>query len=56
MSTATTTHASVARRDQPPMLVAGPVAWARANLFNSVWSSLVTLASGDTDEAGSQDA
>jgi len=44
MSTATTTHASVARRDQPPMLVAGPIAWARANLFNSVWSSLVTLA------------
>lgn len=44
MSTATTTHAAVARREQPPMLVAGPIAWARANLFGSVWSSLVTLA------------
>ncbi len=40
----TTTHASVADRAQPPMLVAGPVAWMRANLFSSVWSSLVTLA------------
>jgi general L-amino acid transport system permease protein len=40
----TTTHASTAARAQPQMLVAGPIAWARANLFNSVWSSLVTLA------------
>ena len=44
MSTATTTHAEVARRAQPPMLVAGPLAWARTNLFNSIGSSLVTLA------------
>jgi len=44
MSTATTTHISVPGREQPPMLVAGPVAWARANLFNSIGSSLVTLA------------
>ena len=44
MSTTTTTHDSVARRAQPPMLVVGPIAWARANLFSSVWSSLVTLA------------
>ena len=44
MSTATTTHDAVARRDQPPALVAGPLAWARANLFNSIWSSFVTLA------------
>ena len=27
----------------PPMLVHGPVAWARANLFGGVWSSLATL-------------
>lgn len=44
MSTTTTTHDAVARRAQPPMLVVGPIAWARANLFSSVWSSLVTLA------------
>ena len=44
MSTATTTHTPVPTRDQPPLLVAGPLAWARANLFNSIWSSLVTLA------------
>jgi general L-amino acid transport system permease protein len=44
MSTATTTHTSVAAREQPPLLVAGPIAWARANLFNSLWSSFVTLA------------
>ena len=43
MSSATTTHTAIARRDQPPMLVAGPIAWMRTNLFNSVWSSLVTL-------------
>lgn len=44
MSTATTTHTSVPGRQQPPILVAGPIAWARANLFSSFWSSLVTLA------------
>ena len=44
MSTTTTAHAPVARRDQPPILVAGPIAWMRANLFNSIWSSAVTLA------------
>jgi len=44
MSIATTTHATVARRDQPAMLVVGPLAWARINLFTSFWSSLVTLA------------
>ena len=40
----TTAHTPVARREQPPMLVAGPIAWARANLFSSYLSSLVTLA------------
>ncbi len=44
MGTTTTTHASTPARAQPALLVAGPIAWARANLFNSVWSSLVTLA------------
>ena len=44
MSTTTTTHTPVPERSQPPMLVAGPLAWMRANLFSSVWSSLVTLA------------
>ena len=39
----TTIHTSVARRDQPPVLAVGALAWLRANLFNSVWSSLVTL-------------
>jgi general L-amino acid transport system permease protein len=44
MSTTTTTHTPVPERSQPPLLVAGPIAWMRANLFSSVWSSLVTLA------------
>jgi len=44
MSTTTTTHTPIARRDQPALLVAGPVAWMRANLFSSWLSSLVTLA------------
>ncbi len=44
MSTTTTTHTSVPGRVQPPLLVVGPLAWARANLFNSIWSSAVTLA------------
>jgi general L-amino acid transport system permease protein len=44
MSTATTTHTSVPGRAQPAILAAGPIAWARANLFSSLWSSLVTLA------------
>ena len=35
-----------AARERPPASVAGPVAWARHNLFNSVWSSLVTLILG----------
>ncbi len=41
---ATVTHSAVARREQPPMLVVGPLAWMRTNLFGSIWSSLVTLA------------
>jgi len=42
---ATTLPASVPR-DRPPLLSAGPVAWMRANLFNSWWSTAVTLALG----------
>jgi general L-amino acid transport system permease protein len=42
-TTASTTHTSVARRDQPPTLVYGPIAWLRANLFNSWISTAVTL-------------
>jgi general L-amino acid transport system permease protein len=41
---ATVTHGSVDRRDQPPMLVVGPLAWIKTNLFGGIWSSLVTLA------------
>jgi general L-amino acid transport system permease protein len=44
ITTANTTHASVARRDQPETMVYGPVAWLRANLFNSWISTAVTLA------------
>jgi general L-amino acid transport system permease protein len=35
-----------AARERPPASVVGPVAWARRNLFNSIWSSLVTLVLG----------
>ena len=31
-------------RERPKTVSLGPVAWARANLFNSVWSTAVTLA------------
>jgi general L-amino acid transport system permease protein len=41
---ATTSHTGVARRSTPPAAVYGPVAWARANLFNSALSTAVTLA------------
>lgn len=42
----TTSHAGTARRDQPSALAFGPIAWARANLFNSWWSTAITLALG----------
>ncbi len=41
---ATVSHTPVARRAQPSVLALGPIAWARANLFGTIWSSLVTLA------------
>jgi len=31
------------REDPPPMLSSGPLAWARANLFSSIGSTLVTI-------------
>jgi general L-amino acid transport system permease protein len=40
----TTISPPSATREQPPLLVAGPVAWLRNNLFNSWWSTAVTLA------------
>ena len=33
----------ISRRAQPVATALGPVGWARANLFNSWWSSAVTL-------------
>ncbi len=44
MSASTTVSPPASTREQPPLLVAGPVAWLRRNLFNSWWSSAITLA------------
>ncbi len=44
MSTTTVAATGVAHREQPPALVYGPIAWLRANLFNSWLSTAVTLA------------
>ncbi len=38
--------AAAPSRDRPPAGVVGPVAWLRANLFNSWWSTAVTLLLG----------
>ena len=48
MSQATTTaeHIPTAAREQTKVATIGPWAWARANLFGSVWSTAVTLALG----------
>jgi general L-amino acid transport system permease protein len=40
---ATADAAPVPARTQPATAMVGPVAWARANLFNSWWSTAVTL-------------
>jgi general L-amino acid transport system permease protein len=40
---ATTTHQRIPSRDQPPAGLVGPVAWMRANLFGSWWSSAVSV-------------
>jgi len=44
MSASTTVSTPASTREHPPLLVAGPVAWLRRNLFNSWWSTAVTLA------------
>jgi len=44
MSSTTVNDTGSTPRERPPLLVAGPVAWMRANLFNSWLSSAVTLA------------
>ena len=44
MSSTTVNDTGTAPRERPPLLVAGPVAWMRTNLFNSWLSSAVTLA------------
>jgi general L-amino acid transport system permease protein len=38
--------AATAARERPPASFAGPVAWLRRNLFNSWWSSAVTILLG----------
>ena len=44
--TATTLHAETPSRDRPPANLVGPMAWVRANLFNSWISSIVTIVLG----------
>jgi general L-amino acid transport system permease protein len=39
-----TTASPLPHRERPPLLAAGPLGWARANLFNSWLSTAVTLA------------
>ena len=45
-TTANPVHLPAPTRDQPPANLVGPVAWVRANLFNSWLSTAVTLALG----------
>jgi general L-amino acid transport system permease protein len=45
-ATATAEHIPTAARIQAKVDSIGPLAWARANLFGSVWSTAVTLALG----------
>jgi general L-amino acid transport system permease protein len=45
-ATATAEHIPTAAREQAKVDAAGPWAWARANLFGSVWSTAVSLALG----------
>jgi general L-amino acid transport system permease protein len=45
-ATATAEHVPTAARQQAKVAAIGPWAWARANLFGSVWSTAVTLALG----------
>jgi general L-amino acid transport system permease protein len=45
-ATSTDEHVPTAAREQVNIASIGPWAWARANLFGSVWSTAVTLALG----------
>lgn len=45
-TTATATMGQTAARARPPASVYGPMAWMRANLFNGVLSSIVTIVLG----------
>jgi general L-amino acid transport system permease protein len=45
-ATATAEHIPTQARTQTKVASIGPVAWARANLFGSAWSTAVTLALG----------
>jgi general L-amino acid transport system permease protein len=45
-STATADHIPTPARERTKVAALGPWAWARANLFSSVWSTAVTLALG----------
>jgi general L-amino acid transport system permease protein len=44
MSATTTAHIPAPARERPPSGTVGPIAWLRANLFNSWWSAAITLA------------
>ena len=45
-ATATAEHIPTEARTQAKVAALGPWAWARANLFGSVWSTAITLALG----------
>jgi general L-amino acid transport system permease protein len=45
-ATATAEHVPTAARAQAKVASLGPWAWARANLFGNVWSTVITLALG----------
>jgi general L-amino acid transport system permease protein len=46
MSTTTADHVPTPTREQAKVAALGPWAWLRANLFGSVWSTIVSLALG----------
>ena len=46
MSGTTLSHPSAPTRERPPAGLVGPVAWARVNLFGSIWSAAFTMLLG----------
>jgi general L-amino acid transport system permease protein len=46
MSSTTLSHPSAPTRERPPSGLVGPIAWARVNLFGSIWSAAFTLLLG----------